>query len=330
MIERIGTFFNGQTNPYRNLAMEEYLTRTVEKGTCILYLWQNQNTVVIGRNQNAWKECRTGALEESGGFLARRLSGGGAVYHDLGNLNFTFSVCQEDYDLRKQQRVILEACRLLGIQAELSGRNDLLANGGKFSGNSFYSHDGKAFHNGTLLLDVDLSHMECYLSPSKAKIVSKGVDSVRARVVNLKSLCPELTTEMMCQAMNQAFEQVYGLTAEVLDEADFDQAALEAGYERFSSYDWKYGQSMPFDFSATEKFPWGEITLQWCVQEGKCRQAVVYTDALNPDFAQPLAQQLEGCPFTQQALCDAIGAVDACKADGVAQDLCALIREKSI
>ena len=229
MIERIGTFFNGQTNPYRNLAMEEYLTRTVEKGTCILYLWQNQNTVVIGRNQNAWKECRTGALEESGGFFARRLSGGGAVYHDLGNLNFTFSVCQEDYDLRKQQRVILEACRLLGIQAELSGRNDLLANGGKFSGNSFYSHDGKAFHNGTLLLDVDLSHMERFLSPSKAKIVSKGVDSVRARVVNLKSLCPELTTEMMCQAMNQAFEQVYGLTAEVLDEADFDQAALVLG-----------------------------------------------------------------------------------------------------
>ena len=172
--------------------------------------------------------------------------------------------------------------------------------------------------------------MERYLSPSKAKIVSKGVDSVRARVVNLKSLCPELTTERLCQAMNQAFEQVYGLTAEVLDEADFDQAALEAGYERFSSYDWKYGQSMPFDFSATEKFPWGEITLQWCVQEGKCRQAAVYTDALDPDFAQPLAQQLEGCPFTQQALCDAIGAVAACEADGVAQDLCALIREKSI
>ena len=260
MIRRICTFYNGQTNPYRNLAMEEYLTRTVEKGTCILYLWQNQNTVVIGRNQNAWKECRTGALEESGGFLARRLSGGGAVYHDLGNLNFTFSVCQEEYDLGKQQRVILEACRLLGIQAELSGRNDLLANGGKFSGNSFYSHNGKAFHNGTLLLDVDLSHMERFLSPSKAKIVSKGVDSVRARVVNLKSLCPELTTEKMCQAMNQAFSQVYGLPLEALDEATFDQAALQAGYERFSSYDWKYGKSLPFDFSATEKFPWGEIT----------------------------------------------------------------------
>ena len=318
------------TDPYFNLALEEYVFEQMDRSRAYFMLWQNSNTIVVGKYQNTAEEINQAFVDAHGIRVVRRLSGGGAVYHDLGNLNFTFSVCQEDYDLRKQQRVILEACRLLGIEAELSGRNDLLANGGKFSGNSFYSHDGKAFHNGTLLLDVDLAHMERYLSPSKAKIVSKGVDSVRSRVVNLKSLCPELTTERMCQAMNQAFEQVYGLTAEVLDEANFDQAALEAGYERFASYDWKYGQSMPFDFSATEKFPWGEITLQWCVQEGKCRQAAVYTDALDPDFAQPLAQQLEGCPFTQQALCDAIEEVDACKADGVAQDLCALIRANRI
>lgn len=328
MLQTLRTYYNGQTDPYRNLAMEEYLTQTVEQGTCILYLWQNRNTVVIGRNQNAWKECRTSALEADGGHLARRLSGGGAVYHDLGNLNFTFALCQEDYDLGKQQRVILEACRSLGIQAELSGRNDLLANGGKFSGNSFYKHNGKAFHNGTLLLDVDLRQMERFLSPSKAKIVSKGVDSVRSRVVNLKSLCPELNVQRMCQAMNQAFSTVYGLPVEPLDEQMFDRAALEAGYERFSSYDWNYGNSMPFDFSATEKFPWGEITLQWQVKAGRCHQTAVYTDALDPAFAQPLAQRLEGCAFTVPALCQAIQSVPQCHQ--IAQALCDLIRENSI
>ena len=145
--------------------------------------------------------------------LARRLSGGGAVFHDLGNLNFTFSVTEENYDLPRQQPVILTACRLLGLRAELSGRNDLLVEGRKFSGNSFYSHNGRAFHNGTLLVNADMTKMGRYLSPSTAKIASKGVDSVRSRVVNLRELCPDLTIEKMAEAMNRAFEQVYGLTA---------------------------------------------------------------------------------------------------------------------
>ncbi|MEE1401958.1 MAG: lipoate--protein ligase, partial [Oscillospiraceae bacterium] len=152
MIRQLLTYRDGCTDPHRNLATEAYLTETVPEDTCILYLWQNRHTVVIGRNQNAWRECRTTLLEQEGGVLARRLSGGGAVYHDMGNLNFTFSLPTADYDLRRQQEVLVAACHRLGIPAECSGRNDILTGGRKFSGNSFYHHRGRSFHNGTLLI----------------------------------------------------------------------------------------------------------------------------------------------------------------------------------
>ena len=140
MINQIILYESKSFDPYLNLATEQYLMETVEEDACILFLWQNQNTVVIGKNQNAWKECRTDLLREEGGFLARRLSGGGAVFHDLGNLNFTFLMPQAEYDLDRQFSVIAEAVSMLGLHAERSGRNDVLAEGRKFSGNAFYKN----------------------------------------------------------------------------------------------------------------------------------------------------------------------------------------------
>ena len=165
--------------------------------------------MVIGRNQNPWKECRTALLTEEGGHLARRLSGGGAVFHDLGNLNFTFLMPAADYDLPRQLAVIERACQSLGIPAARSGRNDLLAEGRKFSGNAFYQHAGKAYHHGTLMLDVDLEMVQRYLSPSKAKLAAKGVDSVRSRVVNLREFVPDLTIPQLADALIAALAEVY-------------------------------------------------------------------------------------------------------------------------
>ena len=209
MIRRLTVCRAPGTDPYENLALEQTLLERVEEGECILYLWQNARTVVIGRNQNPWKECRTTLLTEEGGRLARRLSGGGAVFHDLGNLNFTFLMREEDYDLSRQLRVIETACLSLGVPVERSGRNDLLADGRKFSGNAFYHHLGRAYHHGTLMVDVDLEMVQRYLSPSKAKLAAKGVDSVRSRVVNLKEFVPDLTVDNLKNALVSAFASVY-------------------------------------------------------------------------------------------------------------------------
>lgn len=328
MIRNLYYYLGREHDPHRNLALEEYLTATVPEETCILYLWQNAHTVVIGRNQNAWQECRTALLQQEGGVLARRLSGGGAVYHDLGNLNFTFSLRAEDYDLRRQQTVLLEACRSLGVEAELSGRNDILADGRKFSGNSFYSHAGRAFHNGTLLLNVDMENLGRYLNPSQVKLESKGVASVRSRVVNLTQLVPSLTKDDMEQALVRAFGRVYGLTPQPLRAEDFDRAALEAGYQRFHSDGWTYGEKIPFTASFATRFDWGEITLQLRVEGGKVREAAVYTDALDESFAHPLAESLRDRPFTAAGLCAAVEETPTCAA--VAGDLCRFLRQQDI
>lgn len=215
MINRLIWLETDNTYPYRNLAMEEYMTNHVPDGTCILFLWQNRHTVVIGRNQNCWKECRVNFLEEEGGYLVRRLSGGGAVFHDLGNLNFTFIVRKTDYDVERQLQVILEAVRRLGIQAEKTGRNDITVEGRKFSGNAFYQTGDCCYHHGTLLVHADKENMSRYLNVPREKLASKGVSSVKSRVANLDEFCPGLTVDRVKAALAEAFSQVYGQVAEI-------------------------------------------------------------------------------------------------------------------
>ena len=257
MINKLWIYEGRGHDPHYNLAVEEYLLETVGPGQCVLYLWQNQNTVVIGRNQNPWKECRTTLLEQEGGHLARRLSGGGAVFHDLGNLNFTFLVPQEDYDVARQMEVIRVAVESLGIPAEVSGRNE-------------------------------------------------GVDSVRSRVVNLRELNPAVTVEALKTALKEAFSKVYSLPVEALPGSRLDEASIGRLTERNRSWQWNYGQKLPFTFECEERYPWGGIQVQLLVEHGVIQQARLYSDALENDLIPQWEKQLAGCRVQRQSLENAL------------------------
>lgn len=330
MITKTSYIRTRETNPYRNLALEEQLLLHVEPSECILYLWQNRRTVVVGRNQNCWKECKVNALEEDGGFLVRRLSGGGAVYHDLGNLNFTFLVRKEDYDVDRQLQVILRAVQALGIRAEKTGRNDITADGRKFSGNAFYETGDCCYHHGTLMLSVDAAQLPRYLNVSKEKLASKGVSSVRSRVANLTEFCSELTVDLMAEKLREAFSEVYGCPAEEFDMGRLRPEELRASEERFGSFAWKYGRRIPFRYAFERRFPWGDIQFQVAVDAGVIREAAVYSDAMDERWAAELGALLPGRTYSQEALFEAVELADkrTGQADSqMARDVKQLLRE---
>ncbi|HLV09970.1 MAG TPA: lipoate--protein ligase [Halanaerobiales bacterium] len=301
--------YSQETDPWYNLALEEYLLNGVANNEVILYLWQNVRTVVIGRNQNAWKECRYRRLEEEGGKLARRLSGGGAVYHDLGNLNFTFIMKRELYNLEKQLKVILKAAKEMGIAARFSGRNDLVVDDGrKFSGNAFYLTGKGSYHHGTILVNSDFEKMLDYLQVSREKIRSKGIESVRSRVINLKELNQELTIDKMKEAMKASFIKVYVGGSGLREEADVERinpvemSEMEELYQKYSSWEWRFGQTPEFDISFEKRFDWGGIEMCFNLKKGIIEEAVIYSDAMDSRLIQEMAVALKGKSFQQDTL----------------------------
>ena len=302
MLHTLSLLTTQSTDPRHNLALEAALLHQVRPGEEILYLWQNQRTVVIGRNQWAANECRIQALEADGGQLVRRLSGGGAVYHDLGNLNFTFLTCRRDYDVARQTEVILQAVRALGIPAEKNGRNDLTVDGQKFSGHAYYQTGDQCYHHGTLMVSVDLAPLERYLNVSPLKLQAKGVASVRARVGNLADFCPGLTIPRLRQALVEAFGQVYGLPVHTMAEGEVDRQTLARFQAQFSDPAWIYGDSRPLAISREAHFPWGLVRLDHTPAGETIAQAALWSDGLEADFLSQVPQALAGCPRQGEAI----------------------------
>ena len=289
-----------RTNPFANLALEELLFES-SFPDMTFFLWQNSRTVVIGRSQNAYRECRVEELEGAGGHLARRASGGGAVYHHLGNLNFTFCCPEPLFDLERQFSVLLRAVRTLGVEAAFSGRNDLTAEGRKFSGNAFRHARGRAMHHGTPLVNENMDDLGRYLNVDPAKMTSKGVQSVRAMVVNLASLDPDIDIPKLKEALTTAFRAEYG-EADLLTEADFAGPELAAKTEKYASWAWRMGENPAFDLRLERRFPFGSLEVLLQVSGSVIRSASVFSDMLDPDFPAALAGRLSGCPFSYEAV----------------------------
>ena len=309
MITELSYYISDSFNPYHNLAVEETLLESVRPGQMILYLWQNERTVVIGKNQNAWKECRFQQLEQDGGYLARRLSGGGAVFHDLGNLNFTFLMPASDYDLPRQMSVILQAVRALGIDAQKSGRNDVTVDGKKFSGNAFCQKGSNAYHHGTLMLQVDTQKVASYLNVSEKKLRSKGVSSVTSRVCNLCDFMPQLDRAQMQQQLLTALGEVYGLAPQPLENSFLDRERVAQLEERNASWEWKFGRKLAFTWERDERFDWGEVQLQLQIDQGIIQDALLYSDALDAEFLTPVREHLPGCRMEPDSLQEALSAL---------------------
>ncbi len=273
-------------------------------------------TVVIGRAQNPWKECNTRRMEEDHVRLARRSSGGGAVFHDLGNTCFTFMAGKPEYDKTVSTAIVLAALNSLGVTAEASGRNDLVvktdSGDRKVSGSAYRETIDRGFHHGTLLLNADLSRLANYLNPDQKKLQAKGITSVRGRVANLVELLPGITHQHICEAIQEAFFSHYGerVDAEVISPDNTpDLPNFAETFARQSSWESNFGQAPAFSHLLDERFRWGGVELHFDVEKGHITRTQAFTDSLNPAPLEALAARLVGCQYRAEVLqqqCEAL------------------------
>lgn len=287
-------------NPWINLALEELFLNNLHLGEAALFLWQNKDTVVIGRNQNPWSECNLALMEKENIRLARRITGGGAVFHDIGNLNFSFIVNREVYDLSRQFGVIIKALNGLGVNATISGRNDMTVEDKKFSGNAFCFRHQNALHHGTILIGADKENMGRYLTVSADKIRAKGVTSVKSRVINLCEINPQLNVDIIKDAVTKEFINEYGASFKMVHYSDDDESMsltdpfFKSVAARNESWEWNYGKTPDFDISLKNRFSWGGIDLSFKLDEGIIKKAEVYSDALCEEIISQLPALLKG------------------------------------
>lgn len=308
-MKKLKVFLSDSLNPHLNLATEEWIFHNLDPSQQVLFLWRNEETVVIGRNQNPWSECNLAKMKADKVHLARRTTGGGAVFHDLGNTNFTFLSPREAYKRENNVQVIFQALKQFGIEGEASGRNDLLIpfpdGPRKFSGSAYREKKDRAFHHGTLLLHADLTRLGQYLTPNPKKLQAKGKESVRARVANLTEVVDNLEHSKIMDSMIWSFEKFYDAKAEIIS-LDLESLPkipeLKEQYNSLSSWDWLYGNTLEFNQKMDDYLSLGFFDFHFKVEEARISDLQIFTDCLYPQLIEDLTVGLKGQAYSEEAV----------------------------
>ena len=283
------------TNPYENLAVEEFLLRTADDD--VFMLWQNEPTVVIGKNQNAYAEVDLAAAREKGIHVSRRITGGGAVYHDLGNINYTFITSQEKAEVLDYAyfcEPILRALAELGLSCSLSGRNDLECEGRKFSGNAQHASDGKILHHGTILFDTDVSEMASVLKVDREKLAYRGVHSHRSRVVNLREMLGEGTT---AEGLVAHIERYVLETMQAEEMPTPTNPQIDALRARNESDEWIYSEKRyltNYTVEKRKKYPFGVVKVAMALEKDTIERILISGDFFGRLPIEELERELVG------------------------------------
>ncbi|MEK4030932.1 MULTISPECIES: lipoate--protein ligase [Bacillaceae] len=304
----------GINDPRVNLAIEEYAVKYLDINESYLLFYINEPSIIIGKNQNTIEEINIDYVEEKNIHVVRRLSGGGAVYHDLGNLNFSF-ITKDDGDsfhnFKKFTEPVVTALHKLGIQAEMSGRNDILANGLKISGNAQFSTKGRMFSHGTLMFQTNMDEVVAALKVRKDKIESKGIKSIRSRVTNIADLLEEkITIEEFRQfLLKNIFEGESHIPEYRLDEKDW-RIIEGISQERYKNWDWNYGKSPAFNIQRSHRFPVGLIDIRLDVKNGLIKNCKIFGDFFGVGDIEEIENGLQGIRYDKNAIKEALDSID--------------------
>lgn len=306
----------GITDPSINLALEEYVLNNFGEQDTYLLFYINRPSIIIGRNQNTVEEINTDYVDANGIKVVRRLSGGGAVYHDEGNLNFSF-ITKDDgdsfQDFAKFTQPVVEALNKIGVPATLEGRNDLAAAGRKISGNAMFSTKGRMFSHGTLMLDSELENVVYALNVKKEKIESKGIKSIRSRVVNISEFLDEKITmeefkELILRYIFEV-ETLHDVPRYELTEQDWENVH-QIAEKRYQNWDWNYGKSPSFNFRESHKFPGGLVDVRLDVKKGIIENCKIYGDFFGMGDVKVIEDKLQGARFERKAIEKVLADVD--------------------
>ena len=290
---------------YENLARDEYLLNTLGKDDLALYFYINRSAVILGKNQYQWTEVDNEKICADKVQLVRRITGGGAVYHDMGNLNYSFIAGKNRYDIDAQRELIRKALAAFGIEAQATGRNDLTVNGHKFSGTAYCTRSGVHQSHGTLLVNVDRDAMSKYLSPSKLKLQSNGVKSVRSRVCGLSEFSADITVEKLRKTLETLFVESYGPVIEPV----FDENELNLLVEKHCSAQWVMDTSLKSSYQAEARLSAGTVQLSFSVSgSGVIDKVKFYTDAMDYTLPERVEPVLTGVKYDKKAIVSALSA----------------------